>query len=146
MPPSQVFCLFLILWFCEIQKLRSYYLRLSGKRYISYIQFSFWESTSVFVKCSPNHKMFYCNHYITNSEGKKQKLKTELFHLQPQTFAMKSKSHTTIIYARLHSSQCNSHRRLAGILYYPCFQELGLSLFFLSQHFWEPSLQLSHMS
>lgn len=144
MPPSQVFCLFLILWFCEIQKLRSCYLKLSGKRYIKL--YTIWESTSVFVKCSPNHKMFYCNHYISNSEGKKQKLKPELFHSQPQAFAMKSKSHTTIIYARVRSRQCNSHRRLAGILYYPRFQELGLSLFFLSQHFWEPSLQLSHMS
>ena len=56
---------------------------------------------------------------------------------------MKNKSHTTIIYARLHSIHYNSHR-LAEILHCLRVQELGLSLFFLAQHFfWELNLVLN---
>lgn len=80
--------------------------------------------------------MSYCDNYISNREGeKKKKLKAELCSLQLCALRMENKSHTTIIYARLHSTRCNSHRRLAEILDCPCVQELGLSLFFLSQHF-----------
>ena len=79
--------------------------------------------------------MSYCDNYISNSEGDKKKLKTGLFHSQLRAFMMENKSHTTIIYARLHFISCNFHRRLAGIPHCPRFQELGLSLLFLSQHF-----------
>lgn len=66
--------------------------------------------------------MFYCDNYISNSEDEQKKLKTELFHSKLRALTMKNKSHTTMIYARFHSSQCNSLRRLAGILHSPCFQ------------------------
>lgn len=76
-------------------------------------------------------KVFDCDNYISNSEGERKN--------QRLNFSIHIYKHLQEKKITYHYDLCQtpfySHRRLAGILHCPRFQELGLSLFFLSQHF-----------
>lgn len=140
--------LFLILWFFEIQNSGSYYLnnlgKLSSNRYLlNYMQFS-WEVNQC-LHLSNVNQTTKCPIVIIILVTVGGKEKTKDWSFPSTAMSAADEKQTT----------CNDYLRQtpfyllwfpqenAGILHCPYFQELVLSLFFLCQHFWEPSLKLS---